>query len=80
MEIYTGSTVREVLQPVALLTHVGLSHAQVLPCSKRYCHDWTTCPFSHPSEYFHRHIPSPLPYYEVFTEQSTLCMQKFYSR
>ena len=22
--------------------------AQVLPCSKRYCHDWTTCPFAHP--------------------------------
>lgn len=26
------------------------SGLQVLPCSKRYCHDWTTCPFAHPGE------------------------------
>lgn len=25
-------------------------HPQVLPCSKRYCHDWTKCPFAHQGE------------------------------
>ena len=24
--------------------------SQVLPCSKRFCHDWATCSFAHPSE------------------------------
>ncbi len=23
---------------------------QVVPCSKRYVHDWTECPFAHPQE------------------------------
>ena len=23
---------------------------QVLPCAKRYCHDWATCPYAHPGE------------------------------
>lgn len=30
---------------------------KVLPCSKRYCHDWTTCPFAHPNEKAKRRDP-----------------------
>ncbi|KAF5837170.1 hypothetical protein DUNSADRAFT_4730 [Dunaliella salina] len=30
---------------------------KVLPCSKRYCHDWTTCPFAHPGEKAKRRDP-----------------------
>lgn len=35
-------------QTVAQLYDFAL--LQVLPCSKRYCHDWTTCPFAHPGQ------------------------------
>jgi len=31
--------------------------AQVIPCSKRFCHDWTTCPFAHPGEKARRRDP-----------------------
>ncbi|KAK2080205.1 hypothetical protein QBZ16_000058 [Prototheca wickerhamii] len=30
---------------------------KVLPCSKRYVHDWTTCPFAHPQEKARRRDP-----------------------
>lgn len=30
---------------------------QVLPCSKRYVHDWTECPFAHPQEKARRRDP-----------------------
>jgi len=30
---------------------------KVLPCSKRYCHDWTFCPFAHPGEKAKRRDP-----------------------
>ncbi|CAD7697133.1 unnamed protein product [Ostreobium quekettii] len=30
---------------------------KVLPCSKRFCHDWTTCPFAHPGEKARRRDP-----------------------
>lgn len=29
----------------------------MLPCSKRYVHDWTTCPFAHPQEKARRRDP-----------------------
>lgn len=35
---------------------------KVLPCSKRYCHDWTTCPFSHPGEKARRRDPRTQPH------------------
>lgn len=27
-----------------------LQCVQILPCFKRYCHDWTICPFAHPGK------------------------------
>ncbi|EIE23296.1 hypothetical protein COCSUDRAFT_15780, partial [Coccomyxa subellipsoidea C-169] len=30
---------------------------KVLPCSKRFCHDWTVCPYSHPGEKAKRRDP-----------------------
>jgi hypothetical protein len=30
---------------------------RVLPCSKRFCHDWTVCPYSHPGEKAKRRDP-----------------------
>ncbi|KAL6758158.1 hypothetical protein V8C86DRAFT_1808997, partial [Haematococcus lacustris] len=30
---------------------------KVLPCSKRYCHDWTTCPYAHNGEKAKRRDP-----------------------
>ena len=30
---------------------------QVLPCSKRFCHDWTVCPYAHPGEKAKRRDP-----------------------
>lgn len=38
------------------------SRLQVLPCSKRYCHDWTTCPFAHPGEKAKRRDPRAYTY------------------
>ena len=52
-------------------TQFGLSHEwprdstgvqnsfsmQVLPCSKRFCHDWTVCPYAHPGEKAKRRDP-----------------------
>jgi hypothetical protein len=35
---------------------------RVLPCSKRYCHDWTTCPFAHPAEKAKRRDPRVYQY------------------
>ncbi len=35
---------------------------KVLPCSKRFCHDWTTCPFAHPQEKARRRDPRAVPY------------------
>ncbi|KAK9835469.1 hypothetical protein WJX74_000871 [Apatococcus lobatus] len=35
---------------------------KVLPCSKRYCHDWTTCPFAHPGEKARRRDPRVFNY------------------
>lgn len=35
---------------------------KVLPCSKRYCHDWTSCPFSHPGEKARRRDPRTQPH------------------
>lgn len=29
----------------------------MLPCSKRFCHDWTVCPYSHPGEKAKRRDP-----------------------
>ena len=36
--------------------------AQVLPCSKRFCHDWTVCPYSHPGEKAKRRDPRLFSY------------------
>ena len=36
--------------------------AQVLPCSKRFCHDWTVCPFAHPGEKARRRDPRLFTY------------------
>jgi len=49
-EARRGSSDLPMIWQSELLTHGRRSVVQVLPCSKRYCHDWTTCPFSHPSE------------------------------
>ncbi len=35
---------------------------QVLPCSKRYTHDWSLCPFSHPQEKARRRDPKTHKY------------------
>lgn len=34
----------------ALQRREGLWCLQILPCYKRYCHDWTICPFAHPGQ------------------------------
>ena len=33
-------------------------YAQVSPCTKKYVHEWTECPFAHPSEKAHRRPPT----------------------
>ena len=45
-----------------LTGHLTYFNLQVLPCSKRYCHDWTTCPFSHPGEKARRRDPRTQPH------------------
>ncbi|KAK9835369.1 hypothetical protein WJX81_005250 [Elliptochloris bilobata] len=35
---------------------------KVLPCSKRFCHDWTVCPFAHPGEKARRRDPRLFTY------------------
>ncbi|GMH36569.1 hypothetical protein BSKO_04437 [Bryopsis sp. KO-2023] len=35
---------------------------KVLPCSKRFCHDWSTCPFAHFSERAKRRDPRAAKY------------------
>lgn len=44
-----------------------MSLLQVLPCSKRYVHDWTVCPFAHPGEKAKRRDP------RVFTYTGVAC-------
>lgn len=34
----------------------------MLPCSKRFCHDWTVCPYSHPGEKAKRRDPRLFSY------------------
>ena len=36
------------LQDAAATDLLSSVHLQVMPCFKRYCHDWTLCPFAHP--------------------------------
>ncbi|KAK9788167.1 hypothetical protein WJX73_010416 [Symbiochloris irregularis] len=35
---------------------------KILPCYKRYCHDWTICPFAHPGEKARRRDPRTINY------------------
>ena len=35
---------------------------KVLPCSKRFCHDWTVCPYAHPGEKAKRRDPRLFSY------------------
>ena len=35
---------------------------QVLPCTKRYCHDWLACAFTHPGEAMCRRDPTRFAY------------------
>lgn len=37
-------------------------HLKVVPCNKRYCHDWTSCPFAHPGEKAKRRDPRKFRY------------------
>ncbi|KAK9826430.1 hypothetical protein WJX81_004739 [Elliptochloris bilobata] len=37
-------------------------YMKVIPCSKRFCHDWTTCPFAHPGEKARRRDPRQYAY------------------
>lgn len=41
------------------------SRAQVLPCSKRHVHDWTTCPYAHPGEKARRRDPRVFSYLAI---------------
>lgn len=54
------------LTPAAAPLTRRLLHArramQVLPCSKRFCHDWVTCPFAHPAEKAKRRDPRAYTY------------------
>lgn len=45
-----------------MLDTAATTHAQVLPCSKRFCHDWVTCPFAHPAEKAKRRDPRAYTY------------------
>ena len=36
--------------------------AQVVPCCKRFVHDWSDCPFSHPGEKARRRDPKQFNY------------------
>jgi hypothetical protein len=38
---------------------------QVLPCSKRYAHDWRACPFAHPTENARRRDPREVMYSSI---------------
>jgi hypothetical protein len=38
---------------------------QILPCSRRYAHDWTSCPFFHPGEKAQRRCPRAYPYVAI---------------
>lgn len=37
-------------------------HPQIVPCSKRFVHDWTECPFAHPQEKARRRDPRHYDY------------------
>jgi len=40
------------------LLHISLyTHIQIVPCSKRFTHDWTECPYAHPQEKARRRDP-----------------------
>lgn len=39
-----------------------LYHFKVLPCSKKYAHDWRACPFAHPTENARRRDPREYSY------------------
>lgn len=43
--------------PLYCTDEFRIYYMKVLPCSKRYCHDWTTCPFAHPGEKARRRDP-----------------------
>ena len=47
-------------RPVDSIYHE--SPAQVLPCNKRFCHDWTVCPFAHAGEKAKRRDPCDAVY------------------
>lgn len=52
--------------------------SQVLPCSKRYCHDWTTCPFSHPGEKARRRDPRTQPHTGIACpDRKKVCCEPF---
>lgn len=43
--------------PLYLTDEFRIYFMKVLPCSKRYVHDWTTCPFAHTGEKARRRDP-----------------------
>lgn len=48
---------------------------KVLPCSKRYCHDWTTCPWAHAQEKAKRRDPRVYNYTGVACPEMKKSMQ-----
>lgn len=47
---------------IKLCVGVSVVNTQVLPCSKRFVHDWTVCPFAHPGEKAKRRDPRVFSY------------------
>lgn len=50
------------LSHVTLLLACPLPHAQVIPCGKAFPHDWSACPFAHPTEAARRRDPRVHPH------------------
>ncbi|GMH32170.1 hypothetical protein BSKO_00004 [Bryopsis sp. KO-2023] len=48
--------------PAFLTDDFRVNSFKVVPCSKRFSHDWTTCPFAHPGEKARRRDPNQCKY------------------
>ncbi|KAL4424752.1 hypothetical protein ABPG77_000095 [Micractinium sp. CCAP 211/92] len=48
--------------PVTGLLGPSYARTQVAPCHKRYAHDWSTCPYSHPRDAARRRDPRVHPH------------------
>lgn len=64
-ELWNGGTIGPDFNdddPIFMTDKFRMYCYKVLPCSKRFCHDWSTCPFAHFSERAKRRDPRAAKY------------------